>query len=445
MCRTRAVPLLLPIVFLLMAPLSFADEQPAGNTGPDLQAQVGVLRQQMDDQRKAYDNKLQAMQQKLDALYAARAAGYDPIGAPSGGNDLAAALAAAQSGSATQPLLLQGTSRSLQSSNPDISLVGDFVAHYDSRGKKVDLQNEFLVRELELSFISYVDPYAKATVIISLGQDPRTHEFSPDVEEAYLTLLTLPWDLQAKVGKFRADFGKANPAHLHALPWVEYPLVIRNFFGEEGLTGEGVSVSRLVPNPWNHYIELTAEFFDNDNATMFAGEQARSFTQLVHARDVITLSQASTLEVGLSAASGANNRGDGSHSTVEGADITYKWRPPQEGLYKSFLFQNEFLSSQKETACGMQNAWGMYSAAEYQLTERLFAGARYDFSQMPDNPIQHETDLSAYLTFKESEFCFWRLGLQHDMRNFCLDGNMTDNQLWLQLNYTIGVHPAHSY
>jgi hypothetical protein len=31
------------------------------------------------------------------------------------------------------------------------------------------------------------------------------------------------------------------------------------------------------------------------------------------------------------------------------------------------------------------------------------------------------------------------------MRNFSQNGSKTDNQLWLQLNYTIGVHPAHSY
>jgi len=32
-------------------------------------------------------------------------------------------------------------------------------------------------------------------------------------------------------------------------PWIDQPLVIHNFFGEEGLNDAGISVSRTFSNP----------------------------------------------------------------------------------------------------------------------------------------------------------------------------------------------------
>ncbi len=332
--------------------------------------------------------------------------------------------------------------RAFQSFNPDISVIGDFVGHYSSR-EGGELDDEFLFRHLELGFSGNVDPYARADVFLGLHQ--HEGDWHVDLEEAYLTYLGMPWGLQPRAGRFKTSFGKANPQHLHALPWVEYPFIIRNYFGEEGLSGDGVGVAWLIPNPWNKYIELTYECINNDSS-LFAGEETDDFVHLVHLKNFFDLSPASTFEGGLSLATAPNDEGHGGNRTmVEGIDLTYKWRPPEKGLYKSFLWQTEFLAAQADLIGGQESTWGMYSAADYQFARRWSIGTRYDYSQMPYSSSLHEHGLSAYLTFLQSEYLYWRLGYQYTDRNIRVEGDKQEHEIFLQCNFGLGPHRAHKY
>ncbi len=58
---------------------------------------------------------------------------------------------------------------------------------------------------------------------LQLGKDPETGKFSLDLEEGYVTTLSLPAHLQLKAGKFRSAMGKINPVHPHALPFISLP------------------------------------------------------------------------------------------------------------------------------------------------------------------------------------------------------------------------------
>ena len=124
----------------------------------------------------------------------------------------------------TQPTGLTGASQTaIQSFNPDISLNGDFLATYRNH-EGHNPTPKFQFRELEIGFSGAVDPYTCADAIVTIDQED--HEFNTGLEEAYLTFLQLPCNLQARVGVFRAEFGRTNPIHLHALPWTDYPFVI---------------------------------------------------------------------------------------------------------------------------------------------------------------------------------------------------------------------------
>ena len=87
----------------------------------------------------------------------------------------------------------------------------------------------------------------------------------------------------------------------------------------------------------------------------------------------------------------------------------------------------------------------MYTAADYQFAKRWKFGLRYDFAELPERAASRERGYSAYLTFLQSEFVFWRLGYLFTDRTFPEDGNYDDHQVLLQLNYTFGVHPAHKF
>ncbi len=135
--------------------------------------------------------------------------------------------------------------RTTLSANPDLSVIGDFQGSYISRGKKNF--NTYL-NETELAAQAVVDPYVRADFFISFARDPETGKYGVEVEEGYLTTLSLPAGLQLKVGKFREAVGRINQVHSHALPFIDMPNAYVNYFGEEGLNDEGASLSWLVPN-----------------------------------------------------------------------------------------------------------------------------------------------------------------------------------------------------
>ena len=436
-----ALPLVVP---LLSAAVSVPPQPNVSDDTKALRREITALRSQMEQQREAYEAKLAELETAVERIQSQLAGRASEVESDSE-DELESLLRQLGEGDSVSPERLEfaaSLGRSVQSFNPDISVIGDFVGHYSST-EGGELDDEFLMREVELGFSAPVDPYSRADVF--LGIHHHESEWHLHVEEAYLTYLTMPWDLQPRIGRFKSTFGKANPVHLHALPWVEYPLVIQNYFGDEGLSGDGTGVSWLVPNPWDRYIELTYEVINNDSS-LFAGSEADDFVHLLHLKYFIDISDATTLEAGLSFATAPNDRGHGdSRTMVEGLDLTLKWRPPQAGRYKSFLWQTEFLAAQADLRDGQESTWGMYSAVDYQFDRRWVFGVRYDYSQMPFSSSLYEHGYSSYLTFLQSEYLFWRLGYMFTDRNFRQHGDGDEHEVFLQCNFGLGPHRAHEY
>ena len=78
-------------------------------------------------------------------------------------------------------------------------------------------ENRVFPREVELSLFGHIDPYARGEVRIEAGEvferGDRVTEVS--LAEANLTLLTLPFGTQVKLGLLRNRFGMLNQLHLH--------------------------------------------------------------------------------------------------------------------------------------------------------------------------------------------------------------------------------------
>ena len=130
--------------------------------------------------------------------------------------------------------------------------------------------NALQLHESEAAFQAVVDPYARADFFISFGEE------GVNVEEGFITLTSLPGGLLTKVGKMRAAFGKVNSLHNHVLPWADRPLVIGNLVGgEDGIDDAGISVARLIPNPWI-FLEATGQVFRGDSGADPDGNAAVS-------------------------------------------------------------------------------------------------------------------------------------------------------------------------
>src|SRR2546427_13136433 len=94
-----------------------------------------------------------------------------------------------------------------------------------------------------------IDPYARADAFISFG------ETGVNVEEGYVTFTSLPAGLPMKVGKMRAEFGKVNTIHNHALAFIDRPLVTNNLIGlGEGIDEPGRLLSPLRPRPSHQFL-----------------------------------------------------------------------------------------------------------------------------------------------------------------------------------------------
>ena len=128
------------------------------------------------------------------------------------------------------------------------------------------------MHESEASFQAIVDPYARADFFIAFGEE------GVDLEEGFITFPALPGGLLTKVGKMRAAFGKVNTLHNHVLPWTDRPLVIDNLVGgEEGIGDAGISVARLIPNPWL-FLEATGQVFRGDSGDSCSSDRASAAT-----------------------------------------------------------------------------------------------------------------------------------------------------------------------
>jgi hypothetical protein len=444
-------------IFLCMSvwglPPVFAAETPpqAGNDNPEVAAlrkEVADLRRDVADLRRTHDTDMADLRRQLAALAAGRTAAAQ---SESAADELTAAVRQAQGapadsataagpGGAAPGFGGRQAGGAAQSANPDLSVVGNFVAGH-SGGDSGLLGDKHIAGEMELGLSGNVDSFLRYDGVFSIHPDENGgNGYGISVEEAYVSPNTpQPGGLDWKLGRFRADFGKANEMHLHALPWPDYPLALQKCFGDEGLSGDGASVSWLAPG--DHYLELTAQSFVKTGDALLGGDESQRAVHLLHAKTFFDLSGESTLELGASAAAMPQSD-SGNGVTVEGLDLTYKWRPQEKGLYHSFRWMTEVLSSQRGTADGRTNSFGFYTAPEYQFARQWAVGTRLDYAQDPDNSALHTQGAGVFLTFMQSEYCYWRLGYEATTRN---DGSGVSHGLMLQLNISLGPHPAHKY
>lgn len=331
-----------------------------------------------------------------------------------------------------------------QALNPDTSVIANFRTAF--RGRRpfgAFAGAEF--SEAELAFQAATDPFSRLDTFIAVGPE------GAEVEEASLsvldpTFLRLPRSLQLKLGLLRAPVGQLNNIHPPEQPFVDTPLVHRLWFGslhgealtpetvptEGSFTGAGIAFNWLLPTgqsaTW-----LTLAPMNADNLTFHADAGRPVWVaRLRHLRD---LSVTQTLSLGASYAFGPNDTEN--DTRLFSVDVTYRWRPLRQGLYRSLVWQTEAYWARRQTGDGSLSPKGLFSLVEYQLSRTLFLGLRYDFAQAPDKSFSGH-GFSLALTLFPSEFGRYRL--QWSRLKL---GGQTVHEIWLQTTFSIGVHRPH--
>ena len=337
----------------------------------------------------------------------------------------------------TIPAQNAGTVRSALSTNPDISAIGDFRTSYSDAGRR-NIETYFNALEVQMS--SVVDPYASANFLFSFGKDSLNGDYSAGLEVATLTSLTLPYSLQVTLGKFKPHFTKVNILHPHAFSFIDFPTMIKNYFGDEGLFMEGMSASVLVPNPWEFFQELYVEIGRSVSTPSLDNGSSNKLLYAAHLNNFFELSDNSTLSIGFSGLTGANVLD--LDTRMAGIDLTYKWKPVQFNTYRSFTWQTEALVSLADTSAGSDvQSYGAYTLFEYQIEKRTFLGFRFDYSGLPMIEKSDERTSSLLLRFQPTEFQILALELQNVNRNYA-PGYY---QIVFRAIFGIGTHAAHAY
>lgn len=347
----------------------------------------------------------------------------------------AEAAAVADTSLDTEPAAPTGA-RSLSSLNPEISATGDVRLRGNSPGPQVD---PFEVREFELSIQAALDPYASTKMFFSW------EEGSIDLEEGYAYWSGLPGGLRLDAGRMRQQIGELNRVHLHALPQTEYPLVLQDYFGEEGLIGDGVRVYWLAPfsGLGGAVHELTAEATVGGNEVMFENSDRASF--LGHLNNFWQLSRGSFFQLGFTGLYGQNP--DSSLvSRVVGADARFTWRPPGRELYRSFTLRTEVYGARRRFDGVGDTRWGGYVGTEYQLGRNWSAGARFDWVEPLDGPGgTHDWQLVPGLSWIQSEWVHMRAEWRHLSRAVEDGPRDTSDQFVVQVVWAVGPHKHESY
>ncbi len=399
-----------------------------------------------------------------------RAAGQ-PVAADSAQNALARLRAAADSAAAAQPGAptpaaqgeeqeFVGRQRSLQSLNPEISVLGDVLVQPVQQN--VD-EPAFIPREFEFSFISNLDPYSRAKIflsnhngggeIIPFGEEEEHEGAAIGVEEGYLEWVGLPAGFGIKLGRFYQQFGQLNRWHSHALPFQSRSLPHLTFIGEEPLAQTGASVHWLLPvGGGAGTYEATFEVTASSNEALFGEDHGVSL--LGHVNGFWVLSDAADLDLGLSWIHGdfRNDESAGGRDLL-GAEVAFTWRPPERATYRGFTLRggvmvlNGLVSGQAPPGPDPlelldERAFGYWTAGELRVGRSWLVGARFDRTENPENTDETAWLVSPTLTWWQSEFV--RVRAEYDLlgRSF-LDTD--EGRLLLQVTFAMGPHKHENY
>src|SRR5436190_6009363 len=295
----------------------------------------------------------------------------------------------------------------------DMGIAGDFVGSFTQHnvqkangGTFTGRENRFFPREVELSLFGQIDPFARGEMRIESGEEAPGGEMNVTLAEAFITLLTLPYGTQAKLGQMRNRFGWSNAIHEHDLPWTDRPDVYRVFFGEEGLTEKGAEAT-WVPDFLPFYLQVLGGVFNGDNETAFG---RGLLTHPLATGRVVTffdLTDTMAVQVGASVANGET--AERLRSTLLGYDVKFKYRPDgwlhplltlgSEGIYSIRRVSRstdttglvdtdgDGVADTEVTTSSVSrrtlHRFGFYGWGEVQPWRRWAFGLRYDRTQYP--------------------------------------------------------------
>jgi hypothetical protein len=469
----RQLLVLFLFIVAVSAEITFAAS--GSDDAKQLDDRISKLQQRINEMQAAHKKEIDALKSQIAELRQGKIAAKEPQR-----EDEAAALrklaqglvgAEAEPQKAPEETVFRSGALSLQQLNPEISVSGDFLAHYrhqDHTRERTDAE----IRGLELNFQSYLDPFSRMKATAHVHEDGEVHP-----EEVYFTRFSIFENANLDLGKFRQQFGVINRWHEDALDQVQYPLALRNILGDEGLAQTGASLDWTLPKWGNGYQGLTLQVTGADNERLFGGDELGSPNLLFHYKNYRDLSRDTYLEFGLSGLLGWNDEWsvikgstlvdehDALGTQVFGADVSLLWEPADRALYRNVEWRSEVYVLNRDILAPDNsgrddlNAWGAYSYVQSKVARTMEVGIRYDYYE-PDSkgyagttgvslmPLAYTADdayrwqLCPYVTWWQSEWVKFRCEYDYaDGRGM----ERPEHVVWFQAIFAAGPHKHERY
>ena len=214
--------------------------------------------------------------------------------------------------------------------NPAIGMAIDATAEQRSKAG-----GTFNFRSAEIGISASIDPYARGYAFFTGSGD------GVEVEEAAMVTTSLPWNLQARGGRFFADFGRLPKLHPHEYAFVNTPLSLERMVGGES-QADGAELSYLFTTPFylrgtiGGYNKLGAE---NDRLDNNKSRSWSRFTYLGRLSSYFDLTDDHSIELGTSLAYTPSVRirrkiRTAVSRTLSGLDLTYRYQPLGSTLHQ---------------------------------------------------------------------------------------------------------------
>ena len=436
---------------------------------------LAALRAEIQALRAAYEARLQALEARLQAAERSAVAPAAPAQAPASATPSTPASPAAS-----------GATANANAFNPALSMIlsglytrtsrdpADYRMTGFARPEDAEIgpgTRGLSLAETELGFSAPIDPWWRGAATIAV-----TPENEVELEEAFVQTTALGNGLTLKAGRFFSNVGYLNPQHAHAWDFVDAPLAYQAFFGRQ-LGDDGLQLTWLAPT--DTLIELSGEVGRGSgfpgSATSRNGAGRASIA--LHAGGDIGASHSWRAGVsfidakardqalfGLDAADAGIDSVFNGRTRVTMVDAVWKWAPQGNATRTNFKLQGEWLRSVRSGALNhdpsgtnldgdlrlVQN--GAYVQAVYQFMPRWRVGARTEWLDAGTplygagagllgadgfKPKKH----TLMVDYNSSEFSRVRLQFARDQARL----GVTDNQLMLQYQMSLGAHGAHGF
>ncbi|WP_009206891.1 hypothetical protein [Sulfuricella denitrificans] len=449
----------------LAASIALALAVPLGAQAAD-SAELAQIREQIKQMKESYEVRIQALEKRLQQ--AEVIAGNAQAKAEKAEEKIVQSIVAPAPSTSTgtfnpeMSLILSGTYANL-SQDPANYRIGGFLPNGGEIGPG---RRGFGLGESELVVAANIDPYLRGQFTLAV-----TPESTVAVEEAFVQSLGLGNGLTVKAGRFYSGVGYLNERHAHTWDFVDAPLAYQAFFGGQ-FKDDGVQLKWVAPT--DLFVELGAEVGRGSNfpASNRAKNGSGSATLFAHLGGDVGVSH--SWRAGLSllrtspqdrtyTGAGVTNSFSG-NSRLEIADLVWKWAPNGNPVNTNFKLQGEYFrrhedgdltydvntANNTDRYASAQSGW--YLQGVYQFMPRWRVGLRRD--QLDGGSVDYSSNSAVLGTeafnpsknslmfdYSPSEFSRFRLQFAQDKSR----PEVTDNQMFLQYQMSLGAHGAHKY